>query len=109
MKVLKTQFDDDFEDDGLYTITFWDDLNPPNYISLARDNFDNPTMIYIELLDQKYGYETKDIQYSFNGNVLIFNLDRCFEFLDNKKVIEMEIDERDIQRIEKKLISIFHK
>ncbi len=107
MKIIKIQYDDEFEDEGLYTITFWVDKEPPRYISLARDEEESPSIIYVELFDQKYGYETKNVTYKFKENLLNLYLDKDFAFLDNHHHIQIFINDADMFKVKQKLELIF--
>lgn len=70
MKTLKVQVDKDVEDDGLYVVTLWVDLTPPRYISISRDAYEEPGVMYIEAQDQIYGKKTTNLRYSISDSIL---------------------------------------
>ena len=68
------QIDREDEDDGLYIITFWFDADPPRYVTLARDAFEEPDEVYVEFIDQKYGFKTRKAGYVLRGGCLTLDL-----------------------------------
>lgn len=70
MEALNVLVDKDFEDDGLYAVTLWVNLDPPRYISISRDEFEDPDIIYIEAQDQIYGKKTTNLKYLLSGSIL---------------------------------------
>ena len=99
MKLHKIQIDEDFEDDGLCSITFWFEDDPPRYITLCRDELACPSSIYIEYTDQIYGFKTRDIEYSFeNGRLTLKLLVNSFRW-NNSSDIEIYIPEAEIDSV----------
>lgn len=107
MKLYKIQIDEDFEDDGLYSITFWFEDDPPRYITLCRDELACPSSIYIEYTDQIYGFETRDIEYSFeNGRLALKLLVNSFRW-NNSSDVEIYIPETEIDSVTSIMKKIF--
>lgn len=50
MKLYKIQKDEEFEDDGLCSITFWFEDDPPRYITLCRDELECPAVFTLNIL-----------------------------------------------------------
>lgn len=99
MKLYKIQIDEDFEDDGLFSITFWVENDPPRYIALSRDELESPNSIYIEYIDQIYGFETRDIEYSFeNGRLTLKLLVNSFRW-NHSSDLEIYIPEEEIDSV----------
>ena len=108
MNIYKIQIDSEYEDDGLYSITFWFDDDPPRYLSLARDEYEDPEYIYIEYIDQKYGFKTKDIKYDFKeNNISIELLNNNFKW-NNKSILEFEISLKKVEDVKKTMNNIFN-
>ena len=108
MLAKNIQLDDEFEDEGLYTLTFWLENDPPRYLCLARDD-DEPDHIYIEMLDQKYGFETTitHTHYQLNNQFLTLYLDRELTFFPHKKQLTIELKQDTISAVTTKLRKIF--
>ncbi|MXN79374.1 hypothetical protein GR157_32195 [Burkholderia sp. 4701] len=110
MKAVRVVVDKDFEDDGLYCVTLWVDSDPPRYVSVSRDDLEEPDVIYVEAQDQIYGKKTTDLTYSVRGNVLNFSFDQdsegCFHW-DNGKEVSIEIDPQDLIKMQATLVKIF--
>lgn len=107
MKAINIQFDNELEEDDFYAITFWLDVDPPNYFSLAKDNYEDPMHIYLELLDQQYGFITNSASYKLNENLLTIYFDEIFEFLESKNEVNIEIDKSEVSEVSRKLKKIF--
>lgn len=110
MKALKILVDKDYEDDGLYAITIWVDFEPLRYISISRDVFEEPDVIYIEAQDQIFGRKTTSLNYSISDFELKLyfspSSDEIFHWSKSREVsIEINKDDRDI--IQQTLKSIF--
>jgi len=76
MKPSRIQIDREFEDDGLYGVTFWfGEGNNPSYLSLARDQLEDPDHIYIEAEDQRYGFRVRSLAWSRRDNTIALQLD----------------------------------
>lgn len=76
---IKCQFDTQEEDDGFYGVTYYFpdeyiEQNLPHYIAICRDEMEDPESLYIECDNQKNGFTTNQIAYSFHGNVLTLTL-----------------------------------
>ena len=71
------QIDRGYQDDGLYAITlYFDETDIPCYITLARDEYEEPDDIYFEAEDQIYSFKSKHIQYTLTSDVLTIDLAR---------------------------------
>lgn len=108
MITREIQFDHEHEDDGLYTITFWLYEDPPAYITLARDDHEDPHTIYFESLDQKYGFNSAEINYSLNGDTLFLYLPQNQATWDGEKTLSINIPKQKISDVAQKLIKIFN-
>ena len=97
MRAKKVQIDHDFQDDGLFAITFYFEEDVvPYYITLSRDELEDPDVIYFEAHDQIHSFKSKEIKYTFKDN--IFSLDLTndvvnFFYWNHKKKIEVIINE----------------
>jgi hypothetical protein len=104
MKPVRIQFDTDFADDGLYSITFWfQNSEVPSYVSLAKDEIEDPECSYIEAEDQKYGFKATDLSYTIIDDTLglSFSADSDNRFFWNKsKYIEIEIPVHELKNVE---------
>ncbi|ELY2739324.1 hypothetical protein NNQ28_16970 [Cronobacter dublinensis] len=110
MKALKVLVDKDFEDDGLYAVTLWVDLEPPRYISISRDVFEEPDVIYIEAQDQIYGKKTINLRYSISDLVLrlYFTQDADERFhWNNRQDVSISIDKENWDEMLPTLNNIF--
>lgn len=106
MKLHKIQIDEDFDDDGLCSITFWFE-DAPRYITLCRDELACPSSIYIEYTDQIYGFETRDIEYSFeNGRLTLKLLVNSFRW-NNSSDVGIYIPEAEIDSVTSIMEKIF--
>lgn len=107
MKPTKIQFDTDFEEDGLFSITFWfDKYKIPSYLSIAKDEMEDPDFVYIEAEDQKFGFKSADLTYSINayGIKLTFAKEsNSYFYWDKSKEIEIEINENDLENVKRYL------
>jgi hypothetical protein len=110
MKALKVLIDKDFEDDGLYAVTLWVDSEPPRYISISRDAFEEPKFVYVEAQDQIYGKKTKNLKYSLYDSALdlyfLPDSEDCFHWNNSRKV-SIEIDKGDRDAMQSTLKNIF--
>lgn len=70
VKATRVQRDTEFEDDGLFALTLWVEQSPPHYISVSRDEADDPDLIYFEAEDQAYGFKTKSLNYRVEEGLL---------------------------------------
>ncbi|WP_227430526.1 hypothetical protein [Psychrobacter sp. I-STPA6b] len=110
------QIEHDFEDESLYIITFWLENDPLRYLCLARDYSENPNQIYIEFLDQIYGFETNKAKFLLENQIMHHSftlyLDRELDFLNlhflnNDNKITIQLDTCDLSAITKTLAKIF--
>ena len=68
-------------------------------IALCRDELECPNSIYIEYTDQIYGFETRDIEYSFeNGRLTLKLLVNSFRW-NNSSDVEIYIPETEIDSV----------
>jgi len=110
MKPARIQLDTDFEEDGLYSITFWfQNSELPSYLSLARDEIEDPEFSYIEAEDQKYGFRANDLSFTINrenvGLSFSANSDNKF-FWNESKYIEIEVPANELKKVERYLAHI---
>ena len=111
MKVARAKIDEEFEDDGLFSVTFWMDHGQvPSYVSIARDEMEDPDSVYFEAEDQIHGFKTKGLSYSITGNEVTLDLSgdptRAF-FWDNSKLIRLDISNNDLASVSESLKKIF--
>ncbi|KNC90721.1 hypothetical protein GM31_03385 [Trabulsiella odontotermitis] len=110
MTTLKVQVDKDIEDDGLYIVTLWVDLTPPRYISVSRDAYEEPDVIYIEAQDQIYGKKTTNLRYSISDSILrLYFLpgSEVFFHWNNSSEVLIKINERDWEVMQESFKNIF--
>lgn len=90
----------DQEDDAFFSITFWFYDDVVGYISLIRDNDENPDAMYIECTDQIYGFEINSLLFSFIDNELILELEngKTFNF-DNSSKVCIHLNKEDKERV----------
>ena len=90
----------DQEDDAFFSITFWFYDDVIGYISLMRDNDNNPDVLYIECTDQIYGFEINSLLFIFIDNKLILELEngKTFKF-DNSPKVCICLKEEDKERV----------
>ncbi|EPK7286484.1 hypothetical protein [Citrobacter farmeri] len=112
MEALNVLVDKDFEDDGLYAVTLWVDLEPPRYISVSRDVFEESEVIYIEVQDQIYGRKTTNLNYSISEFILrlYFSPDskETFHWNDSQEV-SIKINKNEMDVMHPTLKKIFDK
>lgn len=110
MLASKVQIDREFQDDGLYAVTFYFRAGEiPYYVTLARDETEEPDEIYFEAEDQICSFKSKDIKYSISGSVVNFDLagDVLNKFFwTNSEFLEITIQE-NTEEVEMCLKRIF--
>ncbi|MBO2009985.1 hypothetical protein [Hymenobacter negativus] len=75
MQVDRTQIDTESEDDGLFSVTFWFDKSTvPGFVTIARDELEEPDVIYFEAEDQMHVFKTDKLAYLISGNSITFDL-----------------------------------
>lgn len=109
MKALKILVDKDYEDDGLYAVTIWVDLESLRYISVSRDAFEEPDVIYIEAQDQIFGKKTTNLNYYISDFELKLyfspDSDEVFHWSGGQEVsIKINKEDRDIMQQTLKII-----
>ena len=104
MKAVEVRVDAEFEDDGLFGVTLWVDSTPPGYLSICRDELENPDAIYFEAEDQKYGFETELIDLLWRNSVLIIGRPKQAKWQfhwTSADSVEIEIPESDAQQVKR--------
>ena len=91
---------------GFALLRFWFE-DAPRYITLCRDELACPSSIYIEYTDQIYGFETRDIEYSFeNGRLTLKLLVNSFRW-NNSSDVEIYIPKAEIDSVTSIMEKIF--
>ena len=95
LKTKSVQIDTELQDDGLYSITFYfGKSRNPYYMTLARDEYEEPDDIYFEAEDQIHGFKSREITYTLKNDILRIDLsaDKSNNFFWTKdRVIEVEL------------------
>lgn len=110
MKATKIIVEKNFEDDGLYGVTLWVDREPPRYLSISRDEVEEPDVIYFEAQDQICGMKTAALEYSLVENKLIlkFPASSAEKFhWDGSEEVSIGIGRDDYLAVRETLVNIF--
>lgn len=97
------QIDKEFQDDGLFAITFYFEKDRiPYYITVCRDEYEEPDAVYVEAEDQIHSFKSSTIRYALCDAILTFDLSEDKEnafFWTRSKIVDIVLCQNDIHDV----------
>lgn len=111
LKPQQIQVDDEVTDKDFFSLAFHFDSQEgaPDYLLLCRDYYENPEMLYIEVQDQSFGFNSCRCYYFVENYILTISLcdEHRFACLDSS-TLAIELSAQQLAQISHCLERLFN-